>query len=210
MKRANLARVPPVQDDDALDLWATRITSALQKTVAGIFETGEQLLAARASLKGKWQSLFTERRVPLSKRSADMFIQIYKRREALLTDGKHVSHLPASWGTLYSLACLPDDTLEWAHAHGRITPDLERKQIKQLCAEYAGAPIIDVTPVPAAAPWTGEQEFHRVVEALRPVHALIDIWPDDRSYHPLIHQLRELLKFIERVEAREHGPEISA
>jgi hypothetical protein len=145
-KHVALARVP---QQASLDLWATRITSALQKTVEGIFETGQQLLAAREALEhGQWERLFSERRVPMTVRSAQMFIEVYKRRELLVPNAKYTSRLPASWYALYLLARLPDDTLEWAHTNGKITPDLEQKQIKQLRAEYDGAPVTETTTAP--------------------------------------------------------------
>jgi hypothetical protein len=136
---AALARVPR---QDSLDQWATRITSALQKTVEGIFETGRQLLAAREALEhGQWQRLFSDRRVPMSVQAARRFIEIYKRREVLLPKRNSCFGLPPSWTTLYHLARLPDDTLAWAHEHDKITPDLEGKQIAHIKAEYEGAPV---------------------------------------------------------------------
>ena len=64
-------------------------------------------------------------------------MEIYNRRDHLAKTN-HGAFLPPSWRTLHELARLPDDVLVWAHTHKRITPDLQRKDIAKLRADYDG------------------------------------------------------------------------
>lgn len=139
----------PLSRDRDLDAIAKRINKALSKTIEGIFETGKLLADARAALDhGQWLRLFRERRVLMSDSTARRFIEIYHRRDALLSNRAHVHDLPPSWATLYELARLPNDTLAWAHEHGRITPDLQRKDVADLRTQYADD-TVPVTREPA-------------------------------------------------------------
>jgi hypothetical protein len=55
-------------------------------------------------------------------------------RHPALSNPKHVSVLPASWGTLHSLARFPAEDLEALIADGKITPDIERSEVDELWA----------------------------------------------------------------------------
>lgn len=44
----------------------------------------------------------------------------------------HVSHLPASWGTLYELTKLKDEQFQQAVQNGAINPGMERADVGQL------------------------------------------------------------------------------
>jgi hypothetical protein len=172
---------------DAIDSWADRINAALQKTVEGIFETGRQLLAARESLEhGQWLRLFKEGHVPIGVRCAQKFIEIYKRRDALL-NASHVTYLPSSWSTLHALATLPDDTLEWAHAHGKITADLQRSQVSKLRSEFdettIDAEVISVDD----SPFRQETVFLGISNAIRGVAME---WPRTIPIDPLVEHIR--------------------
>ncbi len=69
------------------------------------------------------------RMVPMSIGTAERIMSI--RQNALLVDAKsaHVPILPPSWGTLYQLAALPEDTLKRALADGKVHADMERKDV---------------------------------------------------------------------------------
>jgi Protein of unknown function (DUF3102) len=180
-----------VRRGDDLEPYATRINHALGKTIEAIFETGRLLLEARDKLEhGKWARLFDERRVPIGLRTANRFIEIYKRRE-YLASGSNSSRLPPSWTTLYELARLPDDTLTWAHEQNKIRPDLKGKDIARIRAEYDGVEL----PSPKSAPAsisvrTPGSELVTKIERL--LHGTLEkLSPDDRDY--VVCMLRETL-----------------
>jgi hypothetical protein len=50
----------------------------------------------------------------------------------VITDRKHVSVLPSSWGTLYQIARLPAPEIERHIADGRIHSKIERKEVDAL------------------------------------------------------------------------------
>jgi hypothetical protein len=85
--------------------WAMRIAEAWQSSVANI-----------------------ESDLPFSPRTAQMLMKIAEHPG--ITNAKHVSLLPPSWGTLHALTKLPSDEFERRIADGSIRPDLERKEIK--------------------------------------------------------------------------------
>ena len=66
-----------------------------------------------------------------------------------------------------------------------------------------------VAPTVILPHWSDDEEFEQVNNALRIVRELIEKWPDDRSYQTLLHEVQQLLRFIERLEAR-RGTEVPA
>jgi hypothetical protein len=134
-----------------VDAWADRITASLNRTVEGIFETGRLLCDAKAALDhGKWMRLHEEGRIPLSERSAQHFMAIWTARDRLLPKAQHVALLPPSWGTLYDLQALPDDTLAWAIEQGQVRPDMQRKDVPKLRRAFADAQGDAALGTPAA------------------------------------------------------------
>ncbi len=124
---------------DALDQWAVRIVGAMNKTVDGIFETGRLLFECREKVQhGDWERLFSDGKVPMSVQTALKLIAVHKRRGLLTSNPAHVRGLPPSWGTLYELAALPEDTLAWAHEHEKIRPDMQRKDVAAIKREFGG------------------------------------------------------------------------
>jgi hypothetical protein len=177
-----------VSRPDAIASWADRINAALQKTVDGIFETGRQLLAARESLEhGQWERLFKERHVLMSVGTARKFIEIYKRRDVLMANRSHGNDLPSNWTTLYALASLPNDTIEWAHEHGRITADLERNQVSKLRAEFGDAAIDAEVVTEDESPFRQETVFLGMSNAIRNIATE---WPRTISIDPLAEHIR--------------------
>jgi hypothetical protein len=110
--------------------WAERICIAWQKTTEHIIQTGQLLLAARDELPhGSFQAM-VESDLPFDVRTAQMLMKIAEH--PVISNAKHVSLLPPSWGTLYQLALLPPAILEQHIEEGTITPDMERKDAAAL------------------------------------------------------------------------------
>ena len=78
--------------------------------------------------------------LPFTLRTAELFISI--ARNPVLSNANHGSYLPASWRTLSELARLPEPVLQEALEAGRITPDLERKEVALL------KPVEPLRPMP--------------------------------------------------------------
>jgi hypothetical protein len=70
--------------------------------------------------------------LPFGPRSARMLMAI--AANPVLSDRKHVSDLPPSWGTLYQLSRLPEDRLLAAIESGEVTPGTERRAAVRLLA----------------------------------------------------------------------------
>jgi Protein of unknown function (DUF3102) len=203
MNRKSKALAP----DEQLDGYAERITAAWQKTVESIFETGRILTEVRDQLEhGRWQRLFDEGRVPLSWQTANRFIRIWKARDRLIGPNRsHVNGLPASYSTLDALAALPEDTLAWAQAEGRITPNMERASVARLHTSFASAD--EKPPVErSVVDWTDKRgRVQRVSQALAPANTLAHEWPDEYSLDVFLFAVRQLLKRLERLEQTNHG-----
>jgi hypothetical protein len=119
----------------SLDQWAAQINAQWGKSVEAIVTTGRLLIEAKAELgHGEWGKLFSQRPytgpVPFAIRTAQMLMVIAEH--PILTNAKFVAHLPPSWGTLYELACMPDDELLSELEHGRIHPAMTRKDVAHL------------------------------------------------------------------------------
>ncbi len=78
--------------------------------------------------------------LPFTLRTAELFISI--ARNPVLSNANHGSYLPASWRTLSELARLPQEVLEEALDDGRITPELQRKEVALL------KPVEPLRPMP--------------------------------------------------------------
>jgi hypothetical protein len=80
--------------------------------------------------------MFEEEMLPFGKRTADMLIKI--ALDKTISNEKHVSHLPTSWGTLYQLTKIPD--LKKAIEEGKIHADMQRKDVKALIPQKIKQP----------------------------------------------------------------------
>jgi hypothetical protein len=128
------------------DAFVAKINAAWQKSVESIIETGLLLIEARDALGyGQWGSMFATApltrgagrlstgKVNFSERTAQRLMTIAKH--PVLSNPTHVSHLPASWGTLYELTTIPIREMERLIASGVIHPDLRRRDVRYLdCA----------------------------------------------------------------------------
>ena len=113
--------------------WAERIRARWQDSVEAILDVGRLLCEAKAELPhGEFETMI-EIDLPFGPRSAQMLMAI--AQAPLLSNAKHVSLLPASWGTLYELTRVPEETLGDWFREGRITPNLERGEVSRFLRE---------------------------------------------------------------------------
>jgi hypothetical protein len=119
----------------ALDLtaeqWAARVRPHLGRAVESIIAAGDELVSAKAALPHGAFLLAVEL-TGLTPRSAQRFMAIASN--PVLSNATHVSHLPASWGTLYELAKTPAAALEAELEDGTIRPSLDRKSARRFAA----------------------------------------------------------------------------
>jgi hypothetical protein len=107
--------------------YARRIRAAWQNSVEAIFEVGRLLTQAKAGLAhGEFETMVASA-LPFGPRTAQMLMRI--AADERLTNTKHVSLLPPSWGTLYELTKLDDRKLEEVIAQRVVHPEMDRKDI---------------------------------------------------------------------------------
>jgi|GEM_PF-876272 len=144
---------PPAGADE--QVWAARITACWRASVEAIFEVGRLLAAAKEVLPhGKFGAMI-ESDLPFGERTAQMLMAI--AADARITNAKHVSHLPASWGTLYELTKLPDDEFERCLSDGTIRPDMMRRDIVRIAEpmpEPSAETPRETSPPPPPPPQT--------------------------------------------------------
>jgi Protein of unknown function (DUF3102) len=189
MKRKTMALV--TNGNARLDHYAAVITDALTKTVEGIFDTGRLLTDARDELgNGEWGRLFDEHRVPFSIDTAQRFMRIWKARDRLLGEQKtaKLRFLPASYSTLYALAELPEDTLAWAQAEGKITADMKGSHVTQLRHVFTNVQL-DASRSKRSITTPGSKLLSQVERLIGDKMKLLT--PEDRSY--VVTMLRQLL-----------------
>ena len=116
MKEIKISKLPVPPTSRKLDralarsTHAMRIAEAWQSSVANIVETGRLLIQAKAALsRGEWLPMI-ESDLPFSPRTAQMLMEIAEHPG--ITNAKHVSLLPPSWGTLHALTKLPCDEFD--------------------------------------------------------------------------------------------------
>jgi hypothetical protein len=112
--------------EKSADAYAAKIAATWQKAVASILETSRLLIEAKDELPhGKFGEMI--KKLPFGERTAEMLMTIAKH--SVISNPKHVSHLPPSWGTLHRLTALPDEALEDMLASGIIHADIQRKEV---------------------------------------------------------------------------------
>ena len=110
--------------------WAEKISAAFQKGVISIVETGRLLNEAKEILEhGSFESM-VQSKLPFTPRTAEMFMQI--AMHPVISNPKHVSLLPPSWGTLYQITRLPLQLVRECIEDKRITPKIQRKDVTAL------------------------------------------------------------------------------
>jgi hypothetical protein len=110
--------------------FAERIKAAWQKCTADIIAVGKLLIEAKEALGyGCFEAMIKDK-LPFGPRTAERLMEI--ANNPILSNPTHVSHLPASWGTLHALAQIPNETLIAKIEDGSINPDLQRKDVAAL------------------------------------------------------------------------------
>lgn len=133
--------------------WADRIGTAWRKSVEAIFETGRLIAQAKDALPHGEFTAMIETQLPFGASTAQRLMMV--ARDERLTNPAHVQHLPPSWGTLYELTKLDDDTLTRRIKEGTIRPDMQRRDVsvqgeRSLMAGREQAAGLDFFPTP---PW---------------------------------------------------------
>jgi hypothetical protein len=127
------------------EYWAPKIHAEWRKSVEGILGVGRQLIAAKESCEhGEFLRLFkghenaVSEPVPFGVSSADKLMEI--ARNEVISNSEFVPNLPQSWGTLYELTKLDDETLIAGIKAGEITPETTRAQAAALHADPVEKP----------------------------------------------------------------------
>jgi hypothetical protein len=145
--------ITPDPEGSASAQWAARITAAWRKTREMIIETGQLLIEAKAALPHGEFLFMIECDLPFGARTAQMLMKI--GADERLTDAKHVSHLPSSWGTLYELTKQPDAQFQAGLSTGEIHPEMERHEVSRLL-DRARVDDLDPPPRPVIVQVTQE------------------------------------------------------
>lgn len=189
--------------------WADRICSQLGKSVEAIIEVGRLLAKAKGDLAhGEWGRLFGDGLVPFSQGTAGRLIAI--AAHPVLSDSAHAPNLPQSWMSLYELTKVPEPTLKNAISDGVITPDMPRKAVADLIPPKPDRPVRPVPVVEPLTKWADDEAAARIDAALRPARDLVDDWPDGEGLDLFIHEVRQLLKYLETIEIKRHVEKVSA
>lgn len=168
MPKANLTVVASAPPSRPVSLWRQDIGAAWQKGAESVFETGQLLIQAKADLPhGEFEAM-VERDLPFGPRTARMLMAVAEH--PIISNRKHVSVLPPSWGTLYELTKLPPPVLEAKIEDGTITPKIERKAVAAL-RPPASAPTKKKKRRPgnSTVPYEPESQHDRDLKYLRGV-----------------------------------------
>jgi hypothetical protein len=115
----------------AIEQWAARVNSAWCRSVAGIIEVGDVLIAAKADLgHGKWGELFASGALPFGMDTAQRLMSI--ARNPWLVNTAKWRDLPASYRTLSELAKLTDQQLDAGLTKGIIQPEMKFDDVERL------------------------------------------------------------------------------
>jgi hypothetical protein len=127
------------------EYWAPKIHGEWRKSIEGILGVGRQLIEAKESCEhGEFLRLFKGHEnaviepLPFGVSSADKLMEI--ARNEVISNSELVPNLPQSWGTLYELTKLDDETLLAGIKAGEITPETTRAQAAALHADPVEKP----------------------------------------------------------------------
>jgi hypothetical protein len=141
--------------------WADQINRQIAKTVAATVNVGRLLAAAKEELgHGAWGRMFSEGLVSFTQNTAGRLMAIAEH--PVIANSAHVQNLPPSWGTLYQLTKIPNESLQAAIGDGRVTSATSRSQatsLRRACA--VTATVLDDVP-----PSTGPIKVARTREAV--------------------------------------------
>jgi hypothetical protein len=127
------------------EYWAPKIHGEWRKSIEGILGVGRKLIEAKAECEhGEFLRLFKGHEnavsdpVPFGEDAAEQVMKVAKN--AVLSNSEFVRNLPQSWGTLYELTKLDDETLIAGIKAGEITPETTRAQAAALHADPVEKP----------------------------------------------------------------------
>lgn len=137
VERADMKQGAPAESEDFNETlrhdpeaWALRISKRWQASIDAIIQTGRLLLEAKEALPHGAFGNMIQSDLPFGARTAQMLMAIATDKR--LSNPKHVSHLPASWGTLHALTQLSDEEFDRGVQEQIIRPDMERKEVEIL------------------------------------------------------------------------------
>ena len=178
------------------EYWAPRINAEWRKSVEGILNVGRQLIAAKKSCEhGEFLRLFkghenaVSEPVPFGERSAEMLMAVASN--TVISNPKHASNLPQSWGTLYELTKLDDEQIVAGIKAGEITPDMTRAEASALRSDPIEKP---------------EQQPHEEMAAAvkNAVTKFVGRLTTPEQFLYVRSRLERMLDFLSEMEA-EHG-----
>lgn len=145
--------------------WAILISACWQTSVKAILEVGRLLTEAKQALPHGAFGAMIEADLPFAARTAQMLMAI--SADPRITNPKHVSHLPAAWGTLYEITKLTDEQFDRGIAEKTIRPDMERREAINGARAIMGSRAepddsLDYFPTP---PWATRALMERVLPA---------------------------------------------
>ena len=112
--------------------------------MAGIIETGRQLIEAKAQLvHGEWLGMIEED-LPFKPSTAQRVMKV--GRDQRLVKAAHAQLVPSSWYSLYELTKLDDVNFKRLIKDGTIRPDMKRTAIS---APWAASSHMRAAPEPA-------------------------------------------------------------
>lgn len=178
------------------EYWAPKIHGEWRKSIEGILGVGRQLIAAKEACEhGEFLRLFKGHEnavsdpVPFGEDAAEQLMKV--ARSKVLSNSEFVRNLPQSWGTLYELTKLDDETLLAGIKAGEITPETTRAQAAALHAD----------PVEKPEKPPHEEMADAVKNA---VTRLVGHLTTQEQFDYVKRRLQSLLEFLSAQEA-EHG-----
>lgn len=121
--------------------WAERIRARWQDSVEAIIDVGRLLMQAKEDLShGEFIPMCRDK-LPFGENTALRLMRI--AGNPFISNAAHVQHLPASWGTLYELTKLDEETFLSALSDGLINPETQRKDVAKLRDDSSRDSAID-------------------------------------------------------------------
>jgi len=197
--RANGAAKDGENDHALADDYVVKIKASWQKSVESILETGRLLIEAKKALKhGQWQDMIDEK-LPFGERTAEMLRIIAEH--PVVANPKHVSVLPASWGTLHAIAKLPveEPELEKMLTDGTIHAGIQRKDVENLQHQIERVGIYSLDQVPILLDKL--MKFTRQYEPERCVAKTVDALTEDGKTEFTLEELGALSSWISQLHA---------
>lgn len=124
------------------EYWVVAVRGKLGESATNVIEAGRMLIDAKARVgHGNFERMFSDHddpvadALPFGKRTAQRLMGL-GAEDCWISKATHASLLPCSWGTLYELSRLPEEVATAAIEDGRIRPDMERREARDLLAVY--------------------------------------------------------------------------